>query len=531
MDVLKGFRSKDFIEKIDILGNIERDKSLEAIPELLQMHAEPLNDDSIDFMIIETLRTLMSESETETVNGLRADNIKIKKMCALVAGENKFISAGPILAEIAEDASCTDVLFDILSALSQIRSPDFITVFRTYARHSDPLTAALAIETLGLYQDSDTVPLLSEIISAAEEETAYENCSIITYKAIEALGAIGNDAAREFLNTGIHHRNPSARRVIQQELSKQGPDCAPLLAQHFDGEDIDLKIMAANVLGTLKNRKAADVLVAAVDKNATDNPNVAQAIYEALGMTVSMKGIVCLLDGLASTDDMMLISVLFALNNQINPGITEHCKELITAGTEQSDRITSALLASKALDLFEQLYADETAASRLMDALTRLSDPEIIDAFKEKLSVIGGSRADADIAALEKPSLTSSGKRVLAVDDSNSILLFYRSAASGMGLNITTATNGKEGLDCLQSDPNFDLIITDMNMPVMDGIEFTRSVRELPKFKDIPIIMATTESEKSQARLAKNAGVNSFVKKPFTAEVLQNKIKGFIAEA
>jgi len=67
--------------------------------------------------------------------------------------------------------------------------------------------------------------------------------------------------------------------------------------------------------------------------------------------------------------------------------------------------------------------------------------------------------------------------------------------------------------------------VVDMNMPEMDGIEFTTRVRGNPLYEGLPIVMATTESEKSQARLAKNAGVDAFLIKPFKAEVLSHRIK------
>jgi len=64
-----------------------------------------------------------------------------------------------------------------------------------------------------------------------------------------------------------------------------------------------------------------------------------------------------------------------------------------------------------------------------------------------------------------------------------------------------------------------------MNMPVMDGIEFTKRTRSYPGFENKPIIMATTESESTQVQLAKQAGVTDFISKPFSQEALSNKIK------
>ena len=102
---------------------------------------------------------------------------------------------------------------------------------------------------------------------------------------------------------------------------------------------------------------------------------------------------------------------------------------------------------------------------------------------------------------------------------------FYRSAGSGLGFEVVTAENGKDALTHLDFGTHFDVIIVDMNMPVMDGIEFTEKARSMEDYARIPIVMATTESTKSQAVLARNAGVTTFLKKPFTADVLHHKIK------
>ncbi|MCP4713994.1 MAG: response regulator, partial [Deltaproteobacteria bacterium] len=114
------------------------------------------------------------------------------------------------------------------------------------------------------------------------------------------------------------------------------------------------------------------------------------------------------------------------------------------------------------------------------------------------------------------------------VDDSKSMLLFYKTAASDLGFDITAVSNGREALNCLQAESNFDLIISDMNMPIMDGIELTHTIRDNPACKEIPIIMASTESEQSQMKLARDAGVTNFITKPFSMNQLQETVRAYI---
>jgi CheY-like chemotaxis protein len=156
----------------------------------------------------------------------------------------------------------------------------------------------------------------------------------------------------------------------------------------------------------------------------------------------------------------------------------------------------------------------------------RSADPEIAAVFKEKLEDVGDARAE-ELTAREKDSTRPT---MLAVDDSGAMRSFYRACADELGLDVSVAENGRVAWDMLEAGEEFDIVVVDMNMPEMDGIELTTRIRGLEDLAQVPIIMATTESEKSQAQLAKKAGVNAFLVKPFKAEILANKIRKFLQD-
>jgi CheY-like chemotaxis protein len=115
------------------------------------------------------------------------------------------------------------------------------------------------------------------------------------------------------------------------------------------------------------------------------------------------------------------------------------------------------------------------------------------------------------------------------VDDSRAMVLFYRATLGEAGYGVETAMNGQEAINRLKAGECFDLILSDMNMPVMDGIEFTRLARELPFIGDVPILMVTTESDESQSRLARTAGVTDFLQKPMSSEKLVQTVAALLA--
>jgi len=109
--------------------------------------------------------------------------------------------------------------------------------------------------------------------------------------------------------------------------------------------------------------------------------------------------------------------------------------------------------------------------------------------------------------------------RILTVDDSASIRLTTNVALSGAGYSVTEAINGAEGIQKATS-ATYDLIVTDLNMPVMDGLTMIRELRKIPSQMGIPIIFLTTESDGSIKEQAKAAGATGWLTKPFDPENL-----------
>lgn len=117
--------------------------------------------------------------------------------------------------------------------------------------------------------------------------------------------------------------------------------------------------------------------------------------------------------------------------------------------------------------------------------------------------------------------------KVLVVDDSNSIRDMVTFTLKGAGYDTVEAANGQEGLTKAKSGA-FDLVITDVNMPLMDGITMCQEIRKLPNFKFTPILMLTTESSGDMKMKGKAAGATGWLVKPFNPEKLLATIKRVI---
>ena len=108
---------------------------------------------------------------------------------------------------------------------------------------------------------------------------------------------------------------------------------------------------------------------------------------------------------------------------------------------------------------------------------------------------------------------------ILTVDDSASMRMTTRLALSGAGYSITEAVDGLDGLEKARTR-RFDLIVTDINMPRMDGLRMIEELRRLPNQLGVPIVFLTTESDAAMKSRAKAAGATAWLTKPFEPDQL-----------
>jgi CheY-like chemotaxis protein len=117
-------------------------------------------------------------------------------------------------------------------------------------------------------------------------------------------------------------------------------------------------------------------------------------------------------------------------------------------------------------------------------------------------------------------------RTALIIDDSQTITLYHSTILKSFGFESKNARNGLEGLElCLME--RFDLILADINMPIMDGYEFVKRVRKYDNFKETPIVfISTIDSDESKSK-ALLSGVNLYLVKPLDVEIFKDIINSF----
>ncbi len=114
--------------------------------------------------------------------------------------------------------------------------------------------------------------------------------------------------------------------------------------------------------------------------------------------------------------------------------------------------------------------------------------------------------------------------KALVVDDSRSMRAILSKQLRELGFVVEEAKSGPEALACLHTNGAIDLVLLDWNMPEMDGAEVLSLIRSQPVYKQVRVMMVTTESEMSQVAVALEAGANEYLMKPFDKEALLEKL-------
>jgi two-component system chemotaxis response regulator CheY len=120
--------------------------------------------------------------------------------------------------------------------------------------------------------------------------------------------------------------------------------------------------------------------------------------------------------------------------------------------------------------------------------------------------------------------------KILVVDDFSTMRRIVKNILRQLGFeNVEEAEDGGQAYDKVK-EGGFGFVITDWNMPNVDGLAFLQNVRRDPDHKDLPILMVTAEAEKEKVVTAVQAGVDNYIVKPFTAEVLKEKMDKILAK-
>src|SRR5580692_5072635 len=115
--------------------------------------------------------------------------------------------------------------------------------------------------------------------------------------------------------------------------------------------------------------------------------------------------------------------------------------------------------------------------------------------------------------------------KALVVDDSRAMRMIIAKTLNELGYEVRQASNGREALEMIEAEKGaLKLVLTDWNMPEINGLELLKRLRQIPELASLVVVMVTTETDMDQMSAALEAGANEYVMKPFTKEILVEKL-------
>ena len=219
--------------------------------------------------------------------------------------------------------------------------------------------------------------------------------------------------------------------------------------------------------------------------------------------------------------------------------LTLPCVQIVLSAA-RSHQAMSIMKPSEAfIDTFEDLGIDWVQDLKVgdgplqsLDSIEESTKP-LVDAVESETDQSNTDQSGIEQADIEKvdnateqselhqTSESTMSKRILTIDDSKTMRDMLMLTLVEAGFDVTQAVDGQDGLEVLEGMPSKpDVIITDINMPRMDGYEVIRNLRKNPAHKSTPILVLTTESEAEKKNLAREAGATGWMVKPFDPERL-----------
>ncbi|MDJ0781591.1 MAG: HEAT repeat domain-containing protein [Desulfosarcinaceae bacterium] len=437
---------------------------------------------------------------------MREMNREVRLVLVAVAAEIRLEEALPAIMGILNEEHDEKILQRAIVALGQIGDPSVTTALSEYLYSNHVELVIAAIEALGQLGTPTAFKRLSEKLDDDPD---------LDLMILNVFQQSPGPEALEKLNGCLSSHHAHIRNAAKQILIQLGSRAVPSLMENLTQDDPDLCIHTLNVLGDIGDEAA----IPAIRKllfNEPKDANVRFAAYEVLGRLPVQKGAITLAAGLHDAVPNVRTAAATAIDNNYAPVLAAGLKNMVRETSEETDQIAQAVIEGECDRIFLGLVEAPAFQETILHMLKVDAHAAIRDHFEVLLRENGQAEladrlgSGAAEAASQKDALT-----VFAVDDSRMILNIYRSVLHKLGLAPELFELPAEAIERVR-EMRPDVILTDLNMPEISGIELTRQVRQWFSAEQMPIVMVTTQNESQDNEAAIAAGVNRILHKPFT---------------
>lgn len=433
-----------------------------------------------------------------------AEDAANKAFLAELAGEIRLEKAAPVLLEILNKEDDLKTIESAIISLGMISYQAAVAAVSEYLYAEKMELVMASIRTLGVLATPEAVQKLGGILGRDSD---------VDLIILDIIAKIQIPDALEILNETLDSRHAHLRTAAKKKLSEIGVMSVRVLINNLSHNNHDLVIHSLNVLGDIGD-SAAIPPVRRLLHNYPEDPNIRFAAYETLGRLPLGKGVFMLAAGLSDPVDNVRDAAAKAIDRNYDAVLAGGIRNLTRTGDMEALKIITTIINSQCSNIFLDQLEEEFFKTPAVNYLTNKAHPDVQSHFAGILAQAGHDDLAKQIIP-EKVTAVKARLKVVAVDDSKMILTIYRTVLHNLGCESELFEFPAEALERIRQEKP-DVVLTDLNMPDITGIDLTRTIRQWYGKEELPIIMVTTQDEAQDKKAAYAAGVNGILQKPFT---------------
>ncbi|MFO7885506.1 MAG: HEAT repeat domain-containing protein [Desulfobacteraceae bacterium] len=448
------------------------------------------------------------------------------------AGDLLLTEVAPVLTDIINTGTDPDVLYHAVKSLGALRMKAALPVFSKLIKGRKK-------------NDRITRETMSAISSLASKDAADTLLSFINIQdplalpAIEAIAAIQSQYALETLSNLLSSKFARIRNAAIDQIIKIGKKSVPILTKATFQESSDYMVHLITTLGYIGDQAALPCILDII-KACPENPNVRQASYEAMERLPSTQWGILLAAGLSDPVEAVRMSAARAVDKNLSKALVTGLKHLVRNEDQTAENAVAALIDSRADNIFNFLVQEPSftrlAVNYVQNKAARAAGQHFVQLMKDKgFTEIA---AKINLHRNEKEKNTQEKIEIYVVDDSKMMLKLYQNKLEKLGFTPTLFQFPVEAVKAV-SILKPALVITDLNMPEMNGLQLTRVLRKQYTPQQLPVLMITTQSDFVMTRegeqsiqfndnTIKKTGISKILHKPFSDKALKKSVDELI---
>ena len=470
---------------------------------------------------------------TQLVINYITENEKNARILFLkAAGDLLLAETADTLKSIISQESDVDILAAAVTALGELRLDDALPVFTSTSDHPEISVKRAAISAISRLGNNESVDALMAFLAAEEQ---------VAKLAVEAIAEIQDLYALDKLTTLLRSKETIVRDTAIDALMKLGGKAVPILTRAFKNAESDYLVHLITTLGYIGDQAAISSILDIINTQPKD-ANIRQAAYEAMERIPSPKTAICLAQGLQDPVEAVRMSAARAIDLNLSKPLVAGLKNIVRTQSSDAQNAVAALIDSESSNIFNFLVSEETFLELAKTHIVQKADPVSRDNFLKHIGSIGQkdfvAKVNTALGNGSAPAAQDESKAaaVYVVDDSKMMLKLYQNKLTALGFTPTLFQFPEKAIPQIISDKP-DLVITDLNMPNISGLELTREIRRKFPKTDLPILMITTQSDFIEEKdgdiqiddsVLTKSGINKILHKPFTDDVFKDAVSTFI---